>query len=171
MPELAGHIDSMVNMEHVLVTAEYLLACVVRGEHGVSLQGIAKALQDKGMFKLPKLKDQWIKARPAAEFAMGNIAWKQDYLSQFDSFADAITNGKLAEALELLISVNSMVMQKRRGAPWFRIQNGNVQVLYSYEAPKLPEDNQKLESLWVNPYFIKSMVILGHKYLQGAKNG
>lgn len=68
----------------------------------------------------------------------------------------ALAAGDYREAISALIDWNALVMQRRQGAPWIRVQGGKLDVRYRSNEQDLP-DGDELPALWRNSYFLDSL--------------
>ena len=68
----------------------------------------------------------------------------------------ALATGDYEDAIETLLRWNSLVMERRKAAPWVRLTSGRLDVRYRGTEAKLATA-EELPMLWWNPYFIDSL--------------
>jgi hypothetical protein len=70
--------------------------------------------------------------------------------------ANALSAGKYAALLRLLIEQNKVVMASRGGAPWVEERTGKLHIRFLDEQGDLPSKNS-VASMWRFPYFLDSL--------------
>ena len=68
----------------------------------------------------------------------------------------ALSSGRFAEVIELLMQQNAHVMTTRGGAAWLDTKQGKLNVRFKDENGKLPT-HEELRQLWRFPYFVDSL--------------
>jgi hypothetical protein len=90
----------------------------------------------------------------APELAKANES--QGATREWVQLADDLAAGCYEDVLPRLLTINGLVMQSRRGAPWVADENGTLRVKYRDGAGDLPP-REALGDLWRFPYFLESL--------------
>ncbi len=76
--------------------------------------------------------------------------------------AESLTESDYEKTIKLLIERNSIIMKDRGGSAWLKVDNGKLDIRFREESDDLPR-GEELKDLWVHPYFINSLKIIGYK--------
>lgn len=74
----------------------------------------------------------------------------------------ALRAGAYADAVEHLLSWNSLVMGSRGGPAWASVEKGRLNVRFSVQETTLP-DGSALATYWRNTYFLDSLRWVTHQ--------
>lgn len=149
--ELAHRLERIRSIESVLAPSSclfsYLLSC-----DGMSLNDVSARLHETWGDHIPRIDsaaiDPLVPELNAALYESGD-RWLR--------IAAALSGGRYAEALELMLHQNRAVMAARGGGTaWVELTESRLHVRFHDEAGVLPS-RAELTDLWRFPYFIESL--------------
>ena len=91
-----------------------------------------------------------------------NSVLADESINNLIELSNALHDADYGKAIELLIERNRLIMRDRGGSEWLHLKKGKIDVRFREEYGELPA-KQELNNLWVHPYFINSLKILGYK--------
>jgi hypothetical protein len=151
--ELAGRLTSIQRLEGLIVAAANLFGFLLR----CSDRTVERVERDVRRAWGRCLKTITPAITTAIEKEVDCIAQSPESASYLGQFGHHVGAGDWRAAIKTLLDFNSVVMKRRGGAPWVRLDRGEViKVDYREEGADLV-DPAILGSAWQNTYFINAL--------------
>ncbi|MDH5913634.1 hypothetical protein L8R80_10465 [Vibrio splendidus] len=148
-PPLKSALKEITVVDEVLAAINNIFQ-YCQTQHGVELEKVIKTLEDKE-FDFSYLPD---------ELPQSNYPRKD----QISMILKQIKSYDFTNAITMIIDLNKVVMQKRGGAAWIRVdENKKLDVLIKSESAKLL-NTEELRKKWAYDYFIGSFLTMALTY-------
>jgi hypothetical protein len=151
-PDLSAPLMRIGNLESLIAPAALVFG-FLQDRDGQTIQAVDR-----------QMREAWNRAIKLDLSALANLKPRFAAALQSEPEADlwmhlakAFTDQKYAKAVELLVAINTAVMQRRQGAAsWIALENGRIRVRLADE-PDALVPVEEAENRWRSTYFINSL--------------
>lgn len=162
-PQTAARLRDICTCESLLAPASMLFS-FLQSCGGKPITAVAKAVREQWGGAVPGIDPEEVQ-RIAGEIS---VAAGKDAGPRFAKLAYALKSGSYADAIEILVDQNRVVMAERgAGAAWIEREGERLRVRISDDRGQLPTRDE-LKQLWRFPYFLPSLASVSSA-LSGAK--
>lgn len=147
---LSVRLNRIQACESVLAPASALFTHLL-GLDGKSVRSVTQRLQSEwgdGLRTIDVTEFQELRSEISGSDSATSDRWVE--------IAHALSAGKYAALLSLLIEQNKVVMASRGGTPWVEERTGKLHIRFLDEQGDLPSKNS-IASMWRFPYFLDSL--------------
>lgn len=150
---LVGHLSSIQRLELLIVAAANLFAFLLRcnGRTVASVERDVQRVWGRGLKAITPT------VTAAVEKEVDCIARSPESASYLGRFGQYVGAGDWRAAIVTLVDLNSLVMRRRGGAAWMRLEkSAEIKVDYHEDGADL-FDPAALDRAWKNTYFINAL--------------
>jgi hypothetical protein len=150
--DLAARLGSIERLERLIVPAANLFGFLLRCD-GRAIDAVERDVRRAWGHGLKWMQPDLTAATESEMIVVAHAPGSAAHLGRFGRHAGA---GDWRGAIETLIEFNALIMRRRGGAPWIRLEKDMIKVDYREEGVDLADPAQ-LAQLWQNTYFINAL--------------